>query len=254
MAATDLWFRRYHPSPRGAAQVVCFPHAGGSASNYHAFSADLSPSAEVLVVQYPGRQDRYGEPLFRGVHPLADRIAEALLRREERPRAFFGHSMGAIIAFEVARRLGDRGPGLLLASGRRAPSRDRLETTHLLGENGLIAHLREVNGAEAVFLEDEEVRELVLPVIRSDYRAIETYRPADLTPLDCPIVALTGDADPLASLDDVRAWSELTTGAFDLRVFPGGHFFVTEHRRAVTETIVDALAKAFGETGPEGRR
>ncbi|MFI6513271.1 thioesterase II family protein [Streptosporangium sp. NPDC050855] len=254
MTATDLWLRRYHPSPRGAVQVVCFPHAGGSASYYHPLSATLAPSAEVLAVQYPGRQDRRGEPLFRGIHPLADRIAEVLLREEERPRAFFGHSMGAIIAFEVARRLGDRGPGLLFASGRRAPSRDRLETVHLLGENGLIAHLQEVNGAEAAFLEDEEIRELVLPVIRSDYRAIETYRPADLTPLSCPIVALTGDADPLTSVDDARAWSEVTTGDFDLRVFSGGHFFVADHRQAVIETILDTLAKVFEGTGSGDRR
>ncbi|MFF5210874.1 thioesterase II family protein [Streptosporangium sp. NPDC000396] len=243
MTAADLWIRCFHPSPRSDVQVVCFPHAGGSASYYRPLSGALSPSAEMLAVQYPGRQDRYNEPPVTDIHLLADQIADVLGRPGDRPRAFFGHSMGATVAFEVARRLTSGAPIVLFASGRRAPSSNRHETRHLLGDDELVTVLDELSGTDAAVLEDKDLRELVLPVVRSDYRAIETYRYTGGPPLDCPIVAFTGDADPMTSLEEARAWSEHTRAGFELRVFPGGHFFVGDDQAAVAQAILEALRK-----------
>lgn len=242
----SLWIRRYHQSARNSrVRLVCFPHAGGSASYYRPMSQALAPGVEVLAVQYPGRQDRRREPCLDSIAELADRVSRVLVDWLDRPCAFFGHSMGATLAFEVARRIEPQAGAELLclfASGRRAPSRQRNDRIHLLDDAALVAQLVRVGGTDRVFLDDEELRAMILPVVRSDYRAIETYGYVPGAPLGCPITTLIGDRDPTVTMDEASAWAEHCTGGFDLRTFPGGHFYLDQHRTAVTDIIAATLA------------
>lgn len=255
-AESDEWIRRYRPAPGAAIRLVCLPHAGGSASFFLPVSAALSPAIDVLAVQYPGRQDRLREPMIDNLGDLADAVVTALTPWLDRPFAFFGHSMGATLAFEVTRRL-EQGAGPaplhLFASGRRAPSRHRDENVHLGGDDRIIAELTELSGTDTRVLGEEEMLRMVLPAIRNDYRATETYRYRPGPPLSCPITVLTGDADPKTSLEEAEAWRDHTTGPFDLRVYPGGHFYLADHQSEVLDAITDRLAVGLpGRTGGSG--
>ncbi|MEU6239054.1 thioesterase domain-containing protein [Kitasatospora sp. NPDC047058] len=238
------WFRRFHPADTAPVRLVCFPHAGGSASYFIDYAAALSPYADVLAVQYPGRQNRFGEPVIDTVDGLADRVYEALLPWADRPLMFFGHSMGTVVCFEVARRFerdGVAGPVHLFVSGGRAPSLPRDSTVHLLPDDELLGELARLGGTDERVLADPELRTFILPALRADYTAVETYRCEPDAVVSLPVTALTGDADPRASLAEVRGWERHTTGAFDLHVFPGGHFYLTDQRDAVVEVLAPRL-------------
>ncbi|MFC4907623.1 thioesterase II family protein [Actinomadura gamaensis] len=247
----DTWIRRFHRVPEAGLRLVCFPHAGGSASFYFPVSnalrrsASLAGRVEVLAVQYPGRQDRRNDPPITDLGELADRVTEALGPYADRPLAFFGHSMGATIAFETARRLEAKGSGpvAVVASGRRAPSRHRAESVHRRDDAGVIAELRALSGTDASLLEDEELLRMFLPAVRADYTAIETYRGEPGATLACPITVFTGDADPHVTLDEAEAWRAHTTGAFELRVFEGGHFYLTSSPALTIERLGEVLAQ-----------
>ncbi|TDB95509.1 alpha/beta fold hydrolase [Actinomadura sp. 7K534] len=159
-AGNETWIRRFHPAPEAATRLVCFPHAGGSAPFYFPVSATLSPGVEVLTVQYPGRQDRRNEPPIGHIPALADAVFEALRPwLADRP-ALFGHSMGSVVAFEVARRMEEHStpPRVLVASGRRAPSRYRGESVHQRDDEGILAELRKLSGTDPRLLADEELQ------------------------------------------------------------------------------------------------
>ncbi|MEU4930109.1 alpha/beta fold hydrolase [Streptomyces yokosukanensis] len=237
-----LWIRRYHPRPDAAARLVCLPHAGGSASFYHPVSAGMPASVDVLAVQYPGRQDRRGEPCATSIQELADHVTSVLLPWADRPLLLFGHSMGATLGFEVARRLErDHGvvPHALFASARRAPSCPRDESVHLRDDDGLVTEMRQLSGTNAAILDDEELIRMALPAIRADYRIAETYAYEPGPNLRCPIVGLVGDDDPKVTVDEARAWSRHTDASFDFHVFQGGHFYLTSHQR----DVLDLMAK-----------
>ena len=243
----EAWVHRFHPRPEATRRLLCFPYAGGSASFFYPTSTALPPSVEVLAVQYPGRQERRDEPALRDLGELADRAAAALLPWADRPLTFFGHSMGAVVAYEVARRWEDRHGivlGHLYASGRRSPSRHRLETVHLRDDAGLLAELTSLGGPGLELLADPEVRAMILPAVRGDYTAIETYRHTAGAPLRCPLTALIGDRDPRVSVDEARAWGELTGGPFALRVFPGGHFYLVDAQREINAMLAQEPAAA----------
>jgi len=247
-AQADRWLR---PLGRGGAEepmaLICFPHAGGSAGVYRPLAAAAAGvlHAEVFGVQYPGRQDRSGEPVPETLHELADQIADVLEHwRPGRTLAFLGHSMGAVVAFETARRLAaTRPPVALLASGRPAPSRIRETSAHLLGDNALAEELVRLGGTEADVLEHPEMRALILPLVRADYRISETYRYRPGPALECPVTVLTGDADPLTPQQDARAWREHTRGTYRFVVLPGGHFFLFDHLPAAVRALVRATAR-----------
>ncbi|MGP3948856.1 thioesterase II family protein [Streptomyces sp. 7N604] len=243
-ASDGAWIRRFHSAAPGTGdrvRLVCLPHAGGSASSYFPLSAALAADTETLAVQYPGRQDRHSEAPIGSITELADEVYGALEPWTGRPVALFGHSMGALVAFEVARRMEDRAgvtPGALFVSGRRAPSRHRPETVHLKDDAGLLAELRSLSGTDSRLLGDEELLAMIMPAIRADYAALAAYRfPAAARPLRCPVTALVGDADPVTTIDDARAWDEHTGGDFELRIFPGGHFYLNGHEEEIAALI-----------------
>ncbi|WP_424893223.1 thioesterase II family protein [Streptomyces sp. XH2] len=239
-----LWIRRFHPRPDSRVRLVCLPHAGGSASFYFPVSRAMPDTVDVLCVQYPGRQDRRTEPLLDSVQALADKVYEALLPWTDRPIALFGHSMGASLGYEIARRLEqerDIVPAALFASGRRAPSAHRDETVHLRDDDGLVAEMRGLSGTNPELLGDEEVLRMILPAIRADYRAAETYRWNPGPALRCPVTTFVGDDDPKVTVEEAAAWSGHTEGPFTQKVFPGGHFFLAQHQTEIVRLMAAQL-------------
>jgi surfactin synthase thioesterase subunit len=233
---SNVWIRRYHPAPDSDVRLICFPHAGGSASYFHPVSARFAPTVDVISLQYPGRQDRRHEPCVADIETLADQLADELRTLPAKQTVLFGHSMGAVLAFEVARRLEDAGawsPSSVVASGRRSPSSWREETVHRLGDDGVIAEIKALNGTSAALFDDDEILRMAMPSIRNDYRAVEVYRSAPDRTIACPIVVLVGDVDPKTTVAEARDWQRHTTGGCRVRVLPGGHFFLVQQHQAV---------------------
>ncbi|APU15336.1 putative cadicidin biosynthesis thioesterase [Actinoalloteichus sp. GBA129-24] len=240
---TTLWVRRFEASSPKAPRLICLPHAGGSASFYLPMARDLAPVADVLAVQYPGRQDRRHEPHIEDLHELADQTFAALEPELDRPVVLFGHSMGAILAFEIARRIEAAGgvpPSRLFVSGRRAPGTHRDERVHQRDDDALIAELQSLSGTDDRALGNEEIMRMSMPSIRSDYKAAETYRYRPGPPLSSPISVLIGDDDVKATIDEARRWSEHTHAECTVRVFEGGHFYLLQHK---TEVLADIRAE-----------
>ncbi|WEH35873.1 alpha/beta fold hydrolase [Streptomyces sp. AM 4-1-1] len=246
------WIWRFRPAPAAPAQLVCFPHAGGSAGYFLPMVRALTPSLDVLCVQYPGRQDRSGEAPVEDVHELAD-LVSAELRPwiDHRPLTLFGHSLGASVAFEVAVRLEGAGTEVsgLIASGRRAPSRTRPDRVHERDDRALIAELERLAGTDTRMLRDPDIVRMVLPSLRSDYKAAETYRcRPGASRISAPLLVLTGDADPQVTADEAADWAAHTSGSCTLSTHPGGHFFLTEHPAEVNREI-DAFARVRTSQG-----
>lgn len=246
-AAPDpRWVRRYRPRPDAAARIVCFPPAGGTASTFRGWAPRLPDDVELWAMTYPGRENRFAEPSIQDMAELADAAAGALAPAIDRPCLLFGHSMGASVAFEVARRLEPAcgelvarlvvscrpGPALQLA----CPSR-----SHLLDDDGVVAELRELGGTADEILDDPEMRALVLPIARSDFTLIGHYRPRLEPPLRAPISAFVSEDDPSLVPDDVLGWSSATRGDFDVVRFPGGHFYLVEQEADVVARLTPHL-------------
>jgi surfactin synthase thioesterase subunit len=237
-----------------AARLVCFPHAGGSASFYFPLARSLPADVDVLAVQYPGRQDRRAEEPIEDIGELADRICTALLPWTGPPMAFFGHSMGAVVAYEAARRLEQETSirlSAFFASGRCAPSRRAGESAvELRDDDAVIAELARLSGTDMALLRDEELVRMILPPLRSDYRALRNYTHRPGPKLTCPITVLVGDADPYIDLGEARAWHEHTAGDFAMRVFPGDHFFLSSQQAEVCDVIRDRLCAGVNGLPP----
>lgn len=223
------WLRTYRRVRMPRVRLVCLPHAGGVANFFRSWAHQLPSDVELLAVHYPGRQDRLGEAFVDRMDVLADAVTGALRPYLDRPLAVFGHSMGACVAYEVTLRLAERyqvDPVRLFVSGREAPQRTRDREFRDRTDEELIADIRALGEVDAGIFDDLAVRELILPALRADYRLIDAYRPESPQSVGVPITAYVGISDPGATVDGVRAWSGLTTGQFELRVFPGDHFYL----------------------------
>jgi surfactin synthase thioesterase subunit len=242
----ERWFRRFHQAPRAEVRLICAPHAGGAASAYYSLARRLVPVAEVWAVQYPGRQDRFTESTIADVHDLAQELVNHLPKDADRPLALFGHSMGALVAFEAANRLTARGDVVegLFVSGRRAPGLPQLSSDsslHKLPDDGFLAEVSRLGGIPSDLMANAEFREMVLPSLRGDYEAVETYRLLPGPPLRCPIHASYGDSDPTVTQNEAAHWFAHTEAEFTARQYPGGHFYIDEHEEAVAVDITTRL-------------
>lgn len=250
---SDRYLRRIRPASSTAITLICLPHAGGAATAFFALSRQLDPRIDVISVQYPGRQDRRHEPFVETIFELAESVTNAIVTGVSGPYAIFGHSMGAIVGFEAARRLerSGAGPVRLFASGRRAPSRLRdSPPVHHGGDHALINEIRRLSGTDQSLLDDPEVVAMILPALRNDYRAIETYRLVDTAPLSCPVSVLGGDSDPQCTKAEAEAWAEHTTAGVDTRIFPGGHFYLDAQHAAVASHVGILLRQQISTISP----
>lgn len=241
----DDWLRAYRPRPAARLRLFCFPHASGNATFYRDWAIRLPADIEVVAIQYPGRLDRISEPCLTDMDTMVDSIVAALTPGLIGDAfAIFGHSMGASIAYEVAFRLEHRHgtpADRLCVSGRPAPKHHRPGTKHQESDDYLWEELRRLGGTGEAALAHPQLREAMMPALRADYRLIETYQPTLGPPVSMPITAFTGDNDPEAAVAEVADWEHATTGQFELRTFPGEHFYLVPEADAVLAGLLHCL-------------
>ena len=234
MLTNESWLKCYKPLPDASLRLFCFPYAGSGAIAFRSWSDGLPQTVEVYAIELPGRGTRMKEPLYTKMPPLVEAIAPALLPKLDKPFAFFGHSMGAILAFECSRLLRQKYgllPVYLFVSGRNAPQvPDPDPPIHDASKAAFIEELRRFNGTPEAVLKSSELMELLLPVLRADFEVLETYTYVEQKPLECAIAAFGGTEDVKTRVDYLEAWAKQTTGSFSLHKLPGDHFFLNSAR------------------------
>ena len=233
-------------------RLFCLHYAGGGASTYRTWSSHLPQSVEVCRIQLPGRENRLRDPPFTQISPLVEVLAQVIEPYLSLPYALFGHSMGAIVAFELARRIrkvyGLSATHLFVAS-RRAPHIFSQEAIHRLPDASFIDELRRYDGIPEPLLKEKELMQLLVPTIRADFAINETYVYSPEEPLACPISAFGGLHDPNVSSDYLAPWREHTCGPFSQHMLPGNHFFLQSSKELLLQTIADDLTRALRRMG-----
>ncbi|HEX8212555.1 MAG TPA: alpha/beta fold hydrolase [Longimicrobium sp.] len=257
MATPSRWVRiPGGANPAARLRLFCFPYAGGGASVFFPWPRALPPEVEVCAVQLPGREERLHEPPITRWDELVDQLAGALVPWMDRPFAFFGHSLGASVAFELAQRLRRdrrRGPVHLFASGRAAPHLPpSMAPVHHLPHEEFVHELRRLAGTPDEVLEKADLMEILIPLLRADFQLAETYTFQGDEPLAIPISAYGGVEDERVRPADVEGWRQHATGAFRRVMFPAGHFFVNEHRPFVLAELGRELRATLGRLGAHG--
>jgi len=227
---TNVWIKHTGRDPYTCFRLFCFPYAGGGASIFRTWPERLPSDIEVCAIQLPGREDRLRETPFARILSLIDELADVLNPYMDLPFAFFGHSLGSLISFELTRRLRRQKapcPLQLFISGCRAPQiPDPDPPIHHLPDAEFIEELSRFNGTPKAVLDNSELMEVFLPLLRSDIRLYETYVYDHEAPLDCPISAFGGLEDEEVSREELAAWCDQTRSRFSMQVFPGDHFFL----------------------------
>ncbi|MFS8036987.1 thioesterase II family protein [Xanthobacter sp. AM11] len=220
-------------------RLVCLPHAGGASAAFRPWKAALAGVATVDSPELPGRGARFGAPFAASLSTLAEDLAAPLGQRVG-PLVLYGHSMGALLAFEVARALARQGVAVagLVVSGRAAPQlAPPPMARHLLPDAELAAELERMGGTAAGVLAQPELRAVALQLVRADFRLVETYVYAPGPPLPVPAVILGGAQDPATSPQSLAAWAEVISGPVAVESWPGGHFFVRLHERRLLDLL-----------------
>ena len=252
-AARDPWVVIPRPTPGARLRLFCFPYAGGGASIYGRWPAQLPPEVEVVAAQLPGRESRLAETPIAEMGPLVDRLAEALAPYMDRPFALFGHSNGGLMAFELARLLrreGRTGPLSLITSGRPAPHTDiDSPELHALPEDEFRDALRRFNGTPEEVLQNTEIMALITPMLRADFALGETYVYTPEPPLAIPVASYGGRTDAEVPEWSIEAWREQAAGEFRVVMFPGGHFFLNEDREQVLAELTRDLRSVLARLG-----
>ncbi|PPJ61834.1 thioesterase II family protein [Cuspidothrix issatschenkoi] len=241
----NLWVKCYQSNPEANLRLFCIPYAGGGASVFRLWAQELPLNVEVCAIDLPGREKRMGEKPISNLESLTEILVEVFLQHLDKPFAIFGHSMGALIAYELSRKLQQKNinPVYLFVSGHSAPNVPELyPPIHLLPDAEFTEKLSKIyNAIPDTVLKDKDLMELFLPVLRADMTLVETHIHSQSEPLDCPIFALGGLEDKEANYDSLVNWHEYTRGSFSVQMFPGGHFYLNENRQALLEFLSQTL-------------
>lgn len=244
-AVTEAWIVRHTPNPEARLRLFCFPFAGGGATGFRDWANYLSPEIEVCAIQLPGRENRLKEAPFSQMDALTEALTNVLLPDLDRPFIFFGHSMGALVAFALAHRLRaqqQHTPAALLLSGRRPPQiASPVIAIDQISTATFVAGLRSLEGIPAEVLEHPEILDLMLPTIRADFTVCETYTYTPAPPFDCPITVFGGADDPIVDRDKLAEWQVHTSQDFRLYVFPGKHFFIQHFNTLVLQKVAQEI-------------
>lgn len=243
--ATDPWVKCHKPNPQAKLRLFCLPYAGGGSSLYLPWADFLPASIEVCAVLMPGREERLSEPPFTRIGPVVHLLADVMERYTSLSSAFFGHSMGALIGFELARELRRRevrAPVMLIASGCRAPQLpDPDPPIHGLDAPAFVDELRRLDGTPEEVLQNAELMELLRPLLRADFALCEMYVYIDGAPLDCAVSVYGGMDDPRTSRAELEAWRLQTRRSFRLQMFPGNHFYLQQAPLPVVQQVARDL-------------
>ncbi|GJM39774.1 MAG: hypothetical protein DHS20C20_00560 [Ardenticatenaceae bacterium] len=234
------WFAYHRPNETAVLRLFCLPHAGGGAGAYRTWVDELAPEIEVLPVQLPGRETRFLERPYESIESLLDALVEEIRPLLNKPFAFFGHSLGALVGFELARRLRNEGcfPERIFVSGYGAPHLPvKLPPMHHLDDVAFANALRELDTVPTAVLDNDELFALLLPMLRADFSVYEQYQFLQDVPLACPITMLGGEADPLVPSENLAAWSAHTTQPGGMHLFSGDHFYLQGEETAVLQLI-----------------
>lgn len=225
-------------------KLVCFPYAGGSASFYTSWMKKFAPDIEVCAVQLPGREELFRERSYLSMQTAVSHIAELLRKHVDEHTVFFGHSMGAKIAYETALSLEKEGKPIkcLIASGSGAPSLPPSRIVHNLPDEEIVKELRRLAGTPGELMENEDLLKYFLPMIRADFTMDETYRPKKKKEeLSCSLCVFGGDEDEDAGEEILSGWEEYTRGEFKLKMFRGNHFYLKEAGEEFYEAIREVV-------------
>lgn len=250
---TNPWFIGAAAYPRRL-RLYCFSHAGGSAAGYLPWQGKLGDGVEVCAIQLPGRASRYGETPYTDMAPLAAELAAQITRHADLPFAFFGHSLGALLAFETARRLHAAGgplPERLIASGCEAPPcRSPSRGLHRMADQELTEALRNYNGSPPEVLANRDLMALLLPMIRADFSLVENYHYVPAPALPMPLSVYAGRRDDAGRIAQLERWQEQSAGPFGLHWFEGDHFFIQSAQQQVWQQLAAELAATASAPAP----
>lgn len=239
------WVRILNPLTTQAPRVFCFPHSGGGTALFRGWPRQIASAVEVCAIQLPGRDARMKERPYDNMASLVDALCGDIIAYLDRPFAFFGHSMGALVAFSLAQALVERAgirPDHLFLSGARAPHlMPLLPEFHKLPHDELISALYALGGLPDEIMAIRELLDLFIPVIRADLMISETYWVKKPAPVMVPITVLGGGNDPRVSVESLEAWRDHTSASFAARIFPGGHFYIQQHEKELVSFIVEVL-------------
>jgi medium-chain acyl-[acyl-carrier-protein] hydrolase len=242
----NKWITCPTPNPTAAMRLFCLPYAGGGAMIYRGWAASLPTTIELCPIQLPGRENRLGETVGGDIRAVAETIAGEILPFATKPFALFGHSMGALLAFELARalrRMGGPAPERLLLSAHRGPHvplrRTRL---HTLSDAEFLRELQRLGGTPKEVFEHKDLLDMMLPTLRADFALCDGYVYTPEEKLDIPFVLYAGREDTEATPQEVESWRDHSAQSARMRIFPGGHFFLRSERDLLLRAIASALA------------
>jgi medium-chain acyl-[acyl-carrier-protein] hydrolase len=245
--STNSWVKIFKLNTQASLRLFCFSYAGGGALSFRSWADSLPQTIEVCAVDLPGRGTQIKLPPFTKVEPLLEAIASALIPHLDRPFAFFGHSMGGLLSFELTRLLRRkyaRSPAHLFISGRPAPQISlKKPPIHALPELSFLEELRRLQGTPEEVLANTELMQLLLPILRADFEVLETYIYSNESPLDCPITVFGGWRDREIDCDELEAWRKQTRTTFSLYMLPGDHFFIHSAQTLLLEKITEQLTQ-----------
>lgn len=241
LSRRDNWFVPYQRSDQNRRCLIYFPHAAGTALAFNHLRFWLPSNVAIFGVQLPGREGRFLEPFARDVRVMAAAIAQAIEKLDHTQVVLFGHSLGALLAYEVAvaakTTAGMRVQHLVVSALPAPHLLSMKEPLHRASDDELIKTLTEYSQTPDELLLDDELREIIVPRFRADLALAETYKPAQIEPLCCPITALGGDADEEVNLLDLTSWEPYTNSHFEFMQFPGGHFYYHDHLNVLSKML-----------------